>query len=99
MRKRHTVYTRSTSGCSLKKSKVLSIGGPHLKWSKSIERGSKKLEFLSDVETSRSCPPQSVKDTKISYIPKRLVIRNDKYVMVDAHYRHLLLIFKPQLKI
>ncbi|XP_024007844.1 uncharacterized protein At1g21580 isoform X2 [Eutrema salsugineum] len=42
MRKRHTVYTRSTSGYSLRKSKVFSIGGSHLKWSKSIERDSRK---------------------------------------------------------
>ncbi|XP_013585492.1 PREDICTED: uncharacterized protein At1g21580 isoform X1 [Brassica oleracea var. oleracea] len=42
MRKRHTVYTRSTNGYSLRKSKVLSIGGSHLKWSKSIERDSRK---------------------------------------------------------
>ncbi|CAN8312832.1 unnamed protein product [Cochlearia groenlandica] len=42
MRKRHTVYTRSTDGYSLRKSKVLSIGGSHLKWSKSIERDSRK---------------------------------------------------------
>ncbi|CAN6896517.1 unnamed protein product [Brassica oleracea] len=42
MRKRHTVYTRSTNGYSLRKSKVLSLGGLHLKWSKSIERDSRK---------------------------------------------------------
>ncbi|KAF2591635.1 hypothetical protein F2Q70_00040314 [Brassica cretica] len=42
MRKRHTVYTRSTNGYSLRKSKVLSLGGSHLKWSKSIERDSRK---------------------------------------------------------
>ncbi|KAJ0247688.1 hypothetical protein HA466_0161190 [Hirschfeldia incana] len=42
MRKRHTVYTRSTNGYSLRKSKVVSIGGSHLKWSKSIERDSRK---------------------------------------------------------
>ncbi|CAH8357256.1 unnamed protein product [Eruca vesicaria subsp. sativa] len=42
MRKRHTVYTRSTNGYSLRKSKVLSVGGSHLKWSKSIERDSRK---------------------------------------------------------
>ncbi|XP_057470258.1 LOW QUALITY PROTEIN: uncharacterized protein LOC130759159 [Actinidia eriantha] len=41
-RKRETVYTRSTLGFSLRKSKVLSVGGSSLKWSKSIERNSKK---------------------------------------------------------
>ncbi|CAH8258442.1 unnamed protein product [Arabidopsis lyrata] len=82
MRKRHTIYTRSTNGCSLTKSKVLSIGGSHFKWSKSIERGSKKPEFLSDIESSRSCPSESMKDTKISSNPKRLVIKNDKSVWI-----------------
>ncbi|KAF9609754.1 hypothetical protein IFM89_018202 [Coptis chinensis] len=41
-RKRDTIYTRSTGGFSLRKSKVLSIGGSNLKWSKSIETRSKK---------------------------------------------------------
>ncbi|KAJ7965496.1 Zinc finger, CCCH-type [Quillaja saponaria] len=42
LRKRDTVYTRSTHGYSLRKSKVLSVGGSSLKWSKSIETRSKK---------------------------------------------------------
>ncbi|XP_021895300.1 uncharacterized protein LOC110812756 isoform X2 [Carica papaya] len=42
LRKRDTVYTRSTHGFSLRKSKVLSVGGSNLKWSRSIERDSKK---------------------------------------------------------
>ncbi|KEH40503.1 zinc finger CCCH domain protein, putative [Medicago truncatula] len=42
LRKRDTVYTRSTRGFSLWKSKVLGIGGSSLKWSKSIEKHSKK---------------------------------------------------------
>ncbi|XP_057490495.1 zinc finger CCCH domain-containing protein 7-like isoform X1 [Actinidia eriantha] len=41
-RKRETIYTRSTRGFSLRKSKVLSVGGSSLKWSKSIETNSKK---------------------------------------------------------
>ncbi|KAM6543977.1 hypothetical protein CsatB_008424 [Cannabis sativa] len=41
-RKRDTVYTRSTNGFSLRKSKVLSVGGSSLKWSKSIDKHSKK---------------------------------------------------------
>ncbi|XP_057442716.1 uncharacterized protein LOC130734365 isoform X2 [Lotus japonicus] len=41
-RKRDTVYTRSTHGFSLWKSKVLGVGGYSLKWSKSIEKHSKK---------------------------------------------------------
>ncbi|KAK3428243.1 hypothetical protein EUGRSUZ_E01003 [Eucalyptus grandis] len=42
VRKRDTVYVRSAHGLSLRKSKVLSVGGTSLKWSKSIERQSKK---------------------------------------------------------
>ncbi|XP_068649907.1 uncharacterized protein [Aristolochia californica] len=42
-RKRDAVYTRSTTGFSLRKSKVLSINTRSLKWSKSIERHSKKV--------------------------------------------------------
>ncbi|KAJ0026405.1 hypothetical protein Pint_08088 [Pistacia integerrima] len=42
LRKRDTVYTRSNHGFSLRKSKVLSVGGSNLKWSKSIENRSKK---------------------------------------------------------
>ncbi|KAH6832144.1 hypothetical protein C2S53_007704 [Perilla frutescens var. hirtella] len=41
-RKRGAVYTRSSHGYSLKMSKVLSVGGSSLKWSKSIEKNSKK---------------------------------------------------------
>ncbi|XLT29090.1 hypothetical protein HN873_060382 [Arachis hypogaea] len=41
-RKMDTVYTRSTRGFSLWKSKVLSVGGSSLKWSKSIEKNSKQ---------------------------------------------------------
>lgn len=38
LRKRDIVYTRSTRGFSLWKSKVLGVGGSSLKWSKSIEK-------------------------------------------------------------
>ncbi|KAK6246275.1 hypothetical protein SCA6_009365 [Theobroma cacao] len=41
-RKRNTVYTRSINGFSIRKSKVFSVGGSSLKWSKSIERNSRK---------------------------------------------------------
>ncbi|KAK6132250.1 hypothetical protein DH2020_034010 [Rehmannia glutinosa] len=41
-RKRGAIYTRSTHGYSLRMSKVLSVGGSSLKWSKSIDRNSKK---------------------------------------------------------
>ncbi|OIW16633.1 hypothetical protein TanjilG_01872 [Lupinus angustifolius] len=42
LRKRDTVYTRSTHGFSLWKSKVLGVGGSSLKWSKSLEKHSKQ---------------------------------------------------------
>jgi len=51
MRKRDTIYTVSTDGFSLKKAGVVSIGGSSLKWSKSIERHSKKANEASDLET------------------------------------------------
>ncbi|KAF5803894.1 hypothetical protein HanRHA438_Chr06g0285911 [Helianthus annuus] len=41
-RKRETLYTRSNHGFSLRMSKLLNVGGPSLKWSKSIERNSKR---------------------------------------------------------
>ncbi|ONK70301.1 uncharacterized protein A4U43_C05F32320 [Asparagus officinalis] len=41
-RKRDTIYTVSTDGFSLRKAGVVSIGGSSLKWSKSIDRHSKK---------------------------------------------------------
>lgn len=47
LRKRDTVYTRSTRGFSLWKSKVLGVGGSSLKWSKSIEKHSKKANEVS----------------------------------------------------
>lgn len=48
-RKRDTVYTRSTGGFSLRKSKVLSVSGTSLKWSKSIERRSKKANEVGSI--------------------------------------------------
>ncbi|KAL8485698.1 hypothetical protein ACS0TY_027834 [Phlomoides rotata] len=40
-RNRGAIYTRSTHGYSLRMSKVLSVGGSSLKWSKSIEKNAK----------------------------------------------------------
>jgi hypothetical protein len=47
LRQRDTVYTRSINGFSLRKFKVLSVGGSSLKWSKSIEKNSKKANEVS----------------------------------------------------
>lgn len=55
LRKRDTVYTRSKHGFSLRKSKVLSVAGSSLKWSKSIERHSKKAnEVRLEVKSAKS---------------------------------------------
>ncbi|KAK4765890.1 hypothetical protein SAY87_007532 [Trapa incisa] len=42
LRKRETVYVRSSHGFSLRKSKVVSVSGRSLKWSKSMERRTKE---------------------------------------------------------
>ncbi|XP_047340905.1 uncharacterized protein LOC124944639 [Impatiens glandulifera] len=42
--KRDAIYTRSKHGFSLRISKILSVGGSSLKWSKSIERNSRKAK-------------------------------------------------------
>ncbi|TVU08250.1 hypothetical protein EJB05_41647 [Eragrostis curvula] len=42
-RKRGTIYTVSTNGFSLRKSGVLSFDGSSLKWSRSLEKGSQKV--------------------------------------------------------
>ncbi|KAL3641212.1 hypothetical protein CASFOL_016180 [Castilleja foliolosa] len=54
-RKRGAIYTRSIHGYSLKISKILSVGGKSLKWSKSIERNLKKAdeEATRDVAAAR----------------------------------------------
>ncbi|WCJ43488.1 Zinc finger C-x8-C-x5-C-x3-H type family protein [Euphorbia peplus] len=62
MRKRDTLYTRSKHGFSLRKSKVLSVGGASLKWSKSLERQSKKANeeaTLAVAEAERKKREQS----------------------------------------
>ncbi|XP_042040443.1 uncharacterized protein LOC121786003 [Salvia splendens] len=146
-RKRGAIYTRSRHGYSLRLSKVLSVGGSSLKWSKSIERNSRKaeeeatravaaaekrkkeekgavhiaskgrnhvsrkwvpsvkmhpgerifrigsdrykmdptrrtLQRITDNESSSSVTPQSKKNVKRSYIPRRLLIDNEEYVRI-----------------
>lgn len=48
-RKNDTIYKRSFSGFSLRRSKVLSFCGRSLKWSKSMERNSRKANEVSQV--------------------------------------------------
>ncbi|XP_057973394.1 uncharacterized protein At1g21580 [Malania oleifera] len=74
LRKRDTVYTRSPRGFSLRKSKVLSIGGSSLKWSKSIERRSKKANeeaTLAVVEVERKKREQNVSACVVSQTRSR----------------------------
>ncbi|KFK42125.1 hypothetical protein AALP_AA2G214200 [Arabis alpina] len=72
MRKRRTIYRRSTNGYTLKRSKV----------PKSIERNSNKPECLADVESWRSGLPEFGKDAKKSFIPRRLVMGNDESLWI-----------------
>ncbi|XP_076913343.1 uncharacterized protein LOC143571931 isoform X2 [Bidens hawaiensis] len=51
-RKRETIYTRSKHGFSLRMSKLLSVGGASLKWSKSIERNSKRTNEEATLEVA-----------------------------------------------
>ncbi|CAH2033536.1 unnamed protein product [Thlaspi arvense] len=82
-RKRHTVYTRSTNGYSLQKSKVLSIGGSHLKWSKSIERDSRKaneeatlaVAAISKKESEKHSGQSSTRTTSRNHLARERVFR------------------------
>ncbi|KAG8075183.1 hypothetical protein GUJ93_ZPchr0006g43461 [Zizania palustris] len=47
-RKRDMIYTVSTDGFSLRKSGVLSVGGSSLKWSRSLEKRSQKVNKVID---------------------------------------------------
>uniref|UniRef100_M4DN42 Uncharacterized protein n=2 Tax=Brassica campestris TaxID=3711 RepID=M4DN42_BRACM len=83
MRKRHTVYTRSTNGYSLRKSKVLSIGGSHLKWSKSIERDSRKaneeatlaVAAFSKKENEKHSGQSSTRKTSRNHLARERIFR------------------------
>ncbi|XP_023644996.1 uncharacterized protein At1g21580 isoform X2 [Capsella rubella] len=83
MRKRHTVYTRSTNGYSLRKSKVLSIGGSHLKWSKSIERDSRKaneeatlaVAAFSKIESEKHSEKNNPRTTSRNHLARERVFR------------------------
>ena len=67
MRKTHTIYTRSTNGYSLRKSKVLSLGGSHLKWSNYIERDSRKANEVSIfTELSLACLAVSTTESGVN---------------------------------
>ncbi|CAN1234592.1 Zinc finger CCCH domain-containing protein 7 [Linum perenne] len=113
LRTHDTIYKRSKHGFSLIKSKVLSVGGSSLKWSKSIQSRSKKVNEeatlavaaadkkkreqkgvrhpVSGTKNKNSPPnealpcadvPQTVKDAKKPYVPRRLTIGKDEYVRI-----------------
>ncbi|KAK1613054.1 hypothetical protein QYE76_036727 [Lolium multiflorum] len=57
-KKRDTTYTVSTNGFSIRKSAVSSVGGSSLKWSRSLEKRSQKVDgeaslAVADVERKR----------------------------------------------
>uniref|UniRef100_A0A8I6Z8X7 C3H1-type domain-containing protein n=1 Tax=Hordeum vulgare subsp. vulgare TaxID=112509 RepID=A0A8I6Z8X7_HORVV len=57
-KKRDMIYTVSTNGFSIRKSGVLSVGGSSLKWSRSLEKRSQKVNeeatlAVADVEKKR----------------------------------------------
>ncbi|CAI0609725.1 unnamed protein product [Linum tenue] len=112
-RSHDTIYMRSKLGFSLRKSKVLSVSGSSLKWSKSIQSRSKKAneeatlevaasdkkkreqigagDLVSDTKNRNNYPnelsacsvaPQTEKEAKKPYVPKRLMIAKDEYFRI-----------------
>ncbi|KAM3305900.1 putative protein isoform X1 [Capsicum chacoense] len=63
-KKRQTIYTRSIHGLSLRRSKVLSVSGSSLKWSKSIEQRSKKAVEEAALDKKRRGQDGFNADTK-----------------------------------
>ncbi|KDP32867.1 hypothetical protein JCGZ_12159 [Jatropha curcas] len=87
LRKRDTVYTRSKHGFSLRKSKVLGVGGSSLKWSKSLERRSKKVNeeaTLAVAEAERKKREQSDASRAISGTKNRNSSRKSVYC-IELH--------------
>ncbi|XP_008811215.4 uncharacterized protein LOC103722434 isoform X2 [Phoenix dactylifera] len=83
-RKRDTIYKVSTDGFSLRKAGVLSIGGSSLKWSRSIERRSKKANeeaTLAVAEEERkkrerkSCMPICDGEKNGNSLPRERIFR------------------------
>ncbi|KAI3960770.1 hypothetical protein MKW98_026162, partial [Papaver atlanticum] len=72
--KRDTVYTRSTGGFSLRRSKVLSIGGSNLKWSKSIEKRTKKVNEEATIAVAEV--EKKKREQKVAFAVGRAKIRN-----------------------
>ncbi|CAI9778066.1 unnamed protein product [Fraxinus pennsylvanica] len=81
-RKRGAIYTRSTRGFSLRISKVLSVGGSSLKWSKSIERNSKKA---NEEATRAVAAVEKRKKEQTVAIP--IVLKNKNHVSRERIFR------------
>lgn len=75
-RKRSTIYTVSTDGFSLRKSGVLSIGGSSLKWSRSLEKHSRKV---NEEATQAVAEVERKKREKRKRQSLRSKGRNDRY--------------------
>ncbi|XP_072963552.1 uncharacterized protein [Typha angustifolia] len=78
-RKRDMIYTVSSNGFSLRKAGVLSIGASSLKWSRSIERRSKKANeeaTLAVAEVERKKKEKRKRMSKKgNYIPRERIFR------------------------
>ncbi|KAL2467780.1 uncharacterized protein Fot_51305 [Forsythia ovata] len=81
-RKRGAIYTRSTRGFSLRISKVLSVGGSSLKWSKSIERNSKKAN-----EEATRAVAAAEKRKKEQTVAVPIVLKNKNRVSRERIFR------------
>ncbi|VAI93466.1 unnamed protein product [Triticum turgidum subsp. durum] len=80
-KKRDMIYTVSTNGFSIRKSGVLSVGGSSLKWSRSLEKRSQKVNeeatlAVADVEKKRG------EKRKRQYL--HYTGRNDQYSLSAA---------------
>ncbi|KAL9275196.1 Zinc finger CCCH domain-containing protein [Drosera capensis] len=68
-KKRDVIYTRSGRGFTLRRSKVVGVGGRSLKWSKSIEKHSRKAikaaaQAVAEMEGKRSGKIRTLGDAK-----------------------------------
>ncbi|CAN6177424.1 unnamed protein product [Urochloa humidicola] len=84
-RKRSTIYTVSTDGFSLRKSGVLSIGGSSLKWSRSLEKHSQKVNEEATLAVAEVERKKREKRKRQSLRNKG---RNDQYTVAANQLRN-----------
>ncbi|CAN6194113.1 unnamed protein product [Urochloa humidicola] len=84
-RKRSTIYTVSTDGFSLRKSGVLSIGGSSLKWSRSLEKHSQKVNEEATLAVAEVERKKREKRKRQSLRNRR---RNDQYTVAANQLRN-----------